>query len=84
VIIDASTVSRRHALISVTLGTATIEDLSSTNGTFVNETRITRPTSVANGNRIALGDEVLMVRANSPSKTTVIGSVLKRPPVGHR
>jgi DNA-binding winged helix-turn-helix (wHTH) protein len=84
VIIDASTVSRRHALISVTLGTATIEDLSSTNGTFVNETRITRPTSVANGNRIALGDEVLMVRANSPSKTTVIGSVPKRPPVGHR
>jgi DNA-binding winged helix-turn-helix (wHTH) protein len=84
VIIDASTVSRRHALISVTLGTATIEDLSSTNGTFVNETRITRPTSVANGNRIALGDEVLMVRANSPSKTTVIGSVLKRPPDGHR
>jgi DNA-binding winged helix-turn-helix (wHTH) protein len=86
VIIDASTVSRRHALISVTSGTATIEDLSSTNGTFVNETRISQPTSVANGNRIALGDEVLMVRANSPSAPTVVkvDRVLKRPPDGHR
>jgi len=73
VVIDASTVSRRHALISVTLGTATIEDLSSTNGTFVNETIISQRTHIANGNRIALGSEVLTVRANNPSTPTVIG-----------
>jgi DNA-binding winged helix-turn-helix (wHTH) protein len=81
VIIDASTVSRRHALISVTLGVATIEDLSSTNGTFVNEKRISERTRVANGSRISLGSEVLMLLANDPSAPTIkVDSVLQRPP----
>jgi DNA-binding winged helix-turn-helix (wHTH) protein len=81
VIIDASTVSRRHALISVTLGAATIEDLSSTNGTFVNERRISERTPVASGSRISLGSEVLMMLANDPSAPTIkVDSVLQRPP----
>jgi DNA-binding winged helix-turn-helix (wHTH) protein len=85
VVIDASTVSRRHALISVTLGVATIEDLSSTNGTFVNERRISERTPVANGSRISLGSEVLMVLANDPSAPTIkVDSVLQRAPDARR
>src|SRR5215471_18292267 len=38
-VIDGTTVSRRHARITVAHGTATIEDLDSTNGTHVNGTR---------------------------------------------
>ncbi len=70
-VIDASTVSRRHARITVVSGTATIEDLDSTNGTFVNGTRICVPTPVAPGNPIALGSEVLQLRMRGPAAQTV-------------
>jgi len=70
-VIDATTVSRRHARIMVVSGTATIEDLGSTNGTHVNGTRIAAPTRLAPGNEIALGSEELQVRVRNPSALTV-------------
>jgi len=70
-VIDANTVSRRHARITVVSGTATIEDLDSTNGTHVNGTRIAAPTRLSPGSELALGSEVLQVRARSPSALTV-------------
>lgn len=70
-VIDATTVSRRHARITVVSGTATIEDLDSTNGTHVNGTRISAPTRLTPGSELALGSEVLQVRARSPSALTV-------------
>ena len=70
-VIDASTVSRRHARIEVAAGGATIEDLASTNGTHVNGSRITQPTRLENGYRIALGSEVLLVRTRDPSAMTI-------------
>jgi len=70
-VIDASTVSRRHARITVGSGMATIEDLDSTNGTHVNGTRISAPTRIIPGNEVALGTEVLLVRMRSPSALTV-------------
>jgi len=71
VVIDATTVSRRHARITVLSGTATIEDLDSTNGTHVNGTRISAPTRLAAGNEIALGTAVLSVRMRDSSALTV-------------
>jgi DNA-binding winged helix-turn-helix (wHTH) protein len=68
--IDASTVSRRHARITVVSGTATIDDLDSTNGTHVNGTRISAPTRLAPGNQVALGTEVLHLRVHNPSALT--------------
>jgi DNA-binding winged helix-turn-helix (wHTH) protein len=70
-VIDASTVSRRHARITVLSATVTIEDLDSTNGTFVNGTRISLPTAVATGNPIALGSEVLQLRMRGAAAQTV-------------
>ena len=70
-VIDANTVSRRHARITVVSGRATVEDLDSTNGTHVNGTRIAAPTPLAPGSELALGSEVLHVRARSPSALTV-------------
>lgn len=52
---DSATVSRRHARIRVEGGAATIEDLGSKNGTFVNERRIEGPTPLADGDAILLG-----------------------------
>ena len=45
-------VSRRHAQIIFQGGRYVIEDLGSTNGTFVNESRITVPTPLSNGDLI--------------------------------
>src|SRR5262252_3404052 len=70
-VIDGTTVSRRHARITVAHGTATIEDLDSTNGTHVNGTRISAPTRLAPGDEFALGSEVLRIRLRSASALTV-------------
>jgi len=70
-VIDASTVSRRHARITVASGTASIEDLDSTNGTYVNGTRISGPTRIGPGDELSLGSEVLQVRRRNPSALTV-------------
>ena len=55
--LDDSRVSRRHARLRVDAnGTATIEDLGSTNGTVVNGRRIEGPTVVHEGDAISIGN----------------------------
>ena len=71
VLIDAGSVSRRHARIMVAAGAATIEDLESTNGTHVNGTRISGLTPLSPGDELALGSEALQVRRRNPSALTV-------------
>ncbi len=70
-VIDGTTVSRRHARITVAHGALTIEDLDSTNGTHVNGARISAPTRLVPGDEFALGSEVLRVRLRSSSALTV-------------
>lgn len=70
-VVDGTTVSRRHARITVADGAATIEDLESTNGTHVNGTRISAPTRLVPGDEFALGSELLRVRRRSSSALTV-------------
>lgn len=53
-------VSRRHARIDCTDQAITIEDLGSTNGTFVNGEKITR-TSLKEGDRVLIGTSILKV-----------------------
>ena len=73
IVVDATTVSRRHARITVGRGVATIEDLGSTNGTQVNKVRIFSATQIGHGDEIVLGSEVLTVRMRkSASLTTVV------------
>jgi DNA-binding winged helix-turn-helix (wHTH) protein len=69
-VIDASTVSRRHARVTILRGMATIEDLGSTNGTYVNGVRICAPTALADDDEIALGKVVLRFRARDPAAPT--------------
>jgi DNA-binding winged helix-turn-helix (wHTH) protein len=71
VVIDASTVSRRHAKIVVRGASITIEDLESTNGTRVNGMPITVPTAISNGNKVELGSEMLLVKKRNASVLTV-------------
>jgi pSer/pThr/pTyr-binding forkhead associated (FHA) protein len=65
-IVDAPLVSRVHCRLSVTAdGTLEVEDLRSTNGTFVNERRVERAVLVA-GDRLRLGRAELEVLRETP------------------
>ena len=74
--IDAPGVSRRHARVRVRANgdavTATIEDLGSTNGTFVDNTRVTDPVALDEAQSIRIGDATLTFRtrskANAPTR----------------
>jgi DNA-binding winged helix-turn-helix (wHTH) protein len=68
--IDAPSVSRRHALILVAGGQATIEDVDSKNGTFVNGVRIATACQLSDGNQITLGRVVLTFRVTTSSSPT--------------
>ena len=52
VVIDESTVGRRHALIEYKEHSFWVSDQNSLNGTFVNDTRIDAPTRLKHGDRI--------------------------------
>jgi DNA-binding winged helix-turn-helix (wHTH) protein len=72
VVIDATTVSRRHARILVVSGGATIEDLCSTNGTYVNKQPVSAPTRLKDGDEVGLGTAEMTMRIANPSAPTVI------------
>ena len=55
VCLENSTVSRRHARLTVHETGALLEDLDSKNGTTRNGERLTKPTTLRNGDRFACG-----------------------------
>jgi hypothetical protein len=57
-------VSRKHAKISTTGGQIVIQDLGSTNGTFVNGEKV-RKTRLKEGDRILIGTSILKVVASA-------------------
>lgn len=69
--IDAPTVSRRHARISIAGSEATIEDLDSKNGTFVRGTPVHGPVPLADGDEVRVGSVVLHFRRIAPGGSTV-------------
>jgi len=66
--LDQPGVSRRHARVVVTDDVAKIEDLGSTNGTFVSETAIAGPHPLRDADVIQVGSVDLKYRSWSPSK----------------
>ncbi len=58
--IDNLAVSSRHARISNEQGQYLIEDLNSTNGTYVNEKRITKKT-LKNNDTVTIGKHTLVI-----------------------
>ncbi|HLB59366.1 MAG TPA: GGDEF domain-containing protein [Bdellovibrionota bacterium] len=57
--IDVPQMSRRHSVIKIEEDKAVIEDLGSTNGTFVNDVRVVRPIVLAEGDHIRCGKSIL-------------------------
>jgi len=73
--IPDSSISRRHARITVRDGTATLEDLASKNGTFVGEERVTIPRPLSDGDAVRLGLVRLVFRAAPGSFSTTTKTV---------
>ncbi len=62
-----SDISRRHARIVVGRQGVTVEDLGSTNGTFVDGVCVTTPVPLVEGNRVTVGSVTLTVRERAAS-----------------
>jgi predicted component of type VI protein secretion system len=75
-------VSRRHATIrDAEGGSLAIEDLGSTNGTYVNGARITAVTVLRDGDSVRLGNTVWSIRADvAPAGATTVGQVQSAAP----
>jgi DNA-binding winged helix-turn-helix (wHTH) protein len=69
-VIDAATVSRRHARIQIAGQGAILDDLGSKNGTYVGGTRVTGPTPVLDGDEIRVGSAVVRFRMTPPAGST--------------
>jgi pSer/pThr/pTyr-binding forkhead associated (FHA) protein len=68
--IDSPGVSRHHAQIFVADGDATLEDLQSKNGTFLNGTLLSAPAALSEGDEIKVGKVVLTFRVVSSANST--------------
>lgn len=86
--IPDGSVSRRHARVVVRDGDATIEDLGSKNGTFLEERRLEGPAVLSDGDTVRLGLVTLVFRSGSGgvSSTRSVEPGLARPqaPAGRR
>jgi pSer/pThr/pTyr-binding forkhead associated (FHA) protein len=72
VVLPDPEVSRRHAVMRrLDSGAFAIEDLGSTNGTYVNDARTAGPTPVVSGDIVRLGNTLWHVSA--PGATTLVG-----------
>ena len=78
VIEDDTEVSRSHAVVRALDGAVEIEDLGSTNGTFVNELKISEPTRLSNGDILRIGQTRLdvSIEEEDPNATSVSKIVL--------
>lgn len=83
IVIDHPQVSRRHARLTRQNNAWVIEDMDSTNGTFVNGTRLTEPRALTEGDTIELSEAVILTyrkEVPAPEGTRQPGS---EPPPGH-
>jgi ABC transport system ATP-binding/permease protein len=72
-------VSRRHAAIRTSGGSLAIEDLGSTNGTFVNEERIAGVTVLSHGDTVRLGATVWTVSIDDATSAQPAAAVAAEP-----
>ena len=70
VLLDSEEVSRHHAVVRVSMDSATLEDLGSKNGTLLWGSRVGSPTPLKDGDEIAIGPVVLTFRVLSSLATT--------------
>jgi DNA-binding winged helix-turn-helix (wHTH) protein len=70
IFLNSPGVSRRHAVIKICSGEATIQDLGSKNGTFVGDQRVDRSRPLADGEIIRIGSVELALKLIQAPMTT--------------
>ncbi len=79
--IDEGHPSRRHAMLTITDEGAWLEDLESTNGTYVNEQRITVKRKLNSGDRISFDTAGFEFEAPAPAVDDGDATVVRRIPI---
>jgi pSer/pThr/pTyr-binding forkhead associated (FHA) protein len=76
VVINDSEVSRKHARLTFQGGKYVLEDLGSTNGTFVNGQRLAGPAVLRNGDVISFGEQIVLMfeTLSAEAGATVVAS----------
>ena len=69
--IDAPSISRHHARIVVGGGNATLEDLNSKNGTYLNDRPVHEAVAMRDGDEIRVGTVTMTLRQRDESDSTV-------------
>jgi hypothetical protein len=62
-------VSREHARFVIAEGQLTVEDLGSTNGTFVNGDRVVGARQIGDGDRVLIGTSIIKIASKSAAVT---------------
>src|SRR3954468_17792907 len=68
VVLPKGNVSKRHCRIYSQDGHFSVEDLKSTNGTYVNGRKITEPTVVSTADKVYVGDFIVRVDNATPAE----------------
>ena len=80
IVIDDPSVSRVHAVISVTDGQLTVEDRDSKNGTRVDGTKLSEASAVHSGQKISFGTlEATVLGGDAPSGSTMTVFEIRKP-----
>lgn len=73
-VVEDPEVSRRHAVLRRSDGSVIVEDLDSTNGTFVNGERIRSPIAVGPGDQIRVGRTTLEIEPDQRADDTIVST----------
>ena len=60
IVLESPQISRYHTRLTLQGGVYVVEDMGSTNGTFLNGQRVLRPTPVTTGDLIGVGETILL------------------------
>jgi hypothetical protein len=80
---DDGEVSRNHAVVRATDVGVEVEDLGSTNGTFVNEKRISAPAWLSSGDIVRVGQTRFDVEIEEDPNKTIVSGVVAPPTQEH-
>lgn len=84
VAINDAEVSRKHARLNLQGGKYVLEDLGSTNGTFVNGQRLAGPVVLKSGDVVSLGEQIVLmydvIQADAGATVAVSRKAVQAPP----